>query len=403
MAKTKTKTNTNTEHSVDNNKQSAEELYSQALSSIEQLDYSSALNHVEQLLQTLDPSILPYITETDIKNITTPPSNLLILSALPAINLLGEIHIALGSPLLAQKSFLFATTLDPDGTVSELQGGGAEKFLWLAQLSEVGGWESVRWFEKGVKVLKNQINTLQQTASGTEEDVLKDLMVEDKKAKVADALCSVAEIFMTDLSWEDDAENRCEKLVMEALVYVPDSVAALQTLASVRLSQMRVEDAQSALRRSMELWTDLDPDEDDVPDFATRVSLSRLLMEAELEDEAMVVLERLALEDDTSVEACYLGGWCLHLLAGKDGDKVNGGDGEKEDMDTLHASRKWLLNTIRLYDLQQYEDTNLRQHTDELLQNLEKILGPVEEKIGEDEYEEWLDEDASEDEDMANT
>ena len=71
------------------------------------------------------------------------------LAVLPALNLLGEINIELGDPEAARETFLAAIALDPEG-----EHDGAEKFLWLAQLSEEGGAESVRWFEKGIAVLK---------------------------------------------------------------------------------------------------------------------------------------------------------------------------------------------------------------------------------------------------------
>lgn len=203
-----------------------------------------------------------------------------------------------------------------------------------------------------------------------------------------------------------DAEQRCEALITEALMFAPENPEALQTLASVRLSQDKLQDAQSALTRSVGLWKDLDPEDDMVPDFPTRVSLARLLMEAELEDDAMEVLERLALEDDQSVEACYLGGWCLHLLADKlkksqEGTKEEGDD---EATDMLKLSRRWLLNTLRLYDLQDYEDDRLKDHTTELVNGLNDVLGPVPEGAeAEEEEEEWLDDGDEEDEEMAGT
>lgn len=155
----------------------------------------------------------------------------------------------------------------------------------------------------------------------------------------------------------------------------------------------------------MGLWKDLDPEDDAVPDFSSRISLARLLMEAELEVEAMEVLQRLAMEDDQSVEACYLGGWCLNLLADKRKaakEPTNGhnSDTEEEYNDTLKVSRTWLLNTLRLYDLQQYEDDKLKAHTLELVDLQNKVLGPPpEDGQGEDEVD-W-DEAGSSDEEMS--
>ncbi|PSK55424.1 hypothetical protein B9Z65_2813 [Elsinoe australis] len=390
MAKTKTKSPT-TKHARKPSK-SAEELYTLALDAFSQSNAAEALTHAQSLLAVVDPSF------------STGKSTTPLPIALPALNLLGEISIETGDEDGARRYFLLATELDPSGSIPDEAGGGAEKFMWLAQLSAEGGFDSVQWFERGVKCLRAQIEAL-EGASGEEAEMAR----EEKRERVADALCSVVEIYMTDLSWEENAEQRCEALITEALLFAPENPGVLQTLASVRLSQVRVEEARSALGRSMAVWRDLEPDDEMVPDFSTRISLARLLMEAEMEDEAMVVLERLALEDDQSVEACYLGGWCLHLMAEKkQGSLPNGGETgvngsnlDEESRSLLQASRKWLTNTINLYDLQQYEDDRLRQHTDELLQKLSDVLGPAEKGPEEDEIAEWVDEEDSGDEDMA--
>ncbi|GAM86149.1 hypothetical protein ANO11243_041600 [Dothideomycetidae sp. 11243] len=378
--------------------QTPEELYTLATESLEQLDLEAAHAHAEALLHLVD-------TDLATKKSTIPQP-----LALPALNLLGEISIELGDEDAARVYFQFSVAGDPDGSVPEEAGGGAEKFLWLAQLSTDGGFDSVQWFEKGVSVLKTQISALEAGKSSLAADQVA-VLLEDKRERVANALCSVAEIYMTDLSWEEDAENRCEALITEALLFAPEDPSVLQTLASIRLSQVKFEEAQSALTRSMALWEDLDPDDEAVPDFATRVSLARLLMEAEMEDEAMVVLERLALEDDQSVEACYLGGWCLNLMAEKSKPSAsgitNGNSGSspsEADANSLrHASWKWLRNTIKLYDAQQYEDINLRQHTDELLEGMQNEPGFVPPAEEAEEIEEWVDDADSGDEEMAES
>lgn len=112
-----------------------------------------------------------------------------------AVNLLAEIHIELGEIDSAREHFLRSVELDPNGTIPESEGGGAEKFLWLAQLSENGGADSVQWFEKGVSALRHIIQQLEDKA-GLEGTAVLD----EKKRKMANALCGVAEIYMTDLS-----------------------------------------------------------------------------------------------------------------------------------------------------------------------------------------------------------
>jgi hypothetical protein len=81
----------------------------------------------------------------------------------------------------------------------EEAGGGSEKFLWLAQLCEEGGQESVIWFGKGVRILKSQISSLEGQSGGVTA-AERALEIEEKKKKLAAALCGVVEVYMTDLS-----------------------------------------------------------------------------------------------------------------------------------------------------------------------------------------------------------
>jgi hypothetical protein len=191
------------------------------------------------------------------------------------------------------------------------------------------------------------------------------------------------------------------------------SAGVLQTLANVRISQERIEDARTALKRSLDTWyhgppTQQDQDqsiEDDPtgaeaqaedesrkPPFATRISLSRLLMEVSLLDSAMSVLEGLAKEDDQSVETWYLGGWCQFLLS----------QGPETTSDAKHKhqemSRTWLDTCLRLYRVQAYDDERLQDHALELVAGLKKDLG-LEENMEEDEWEDMEKDDEIDDED----
>ncbi|PMD48630.1 TPR-like protein [Hyaloscypha variabilis F] len=326
--------------------------------------------------------------------------------ALPALNLLGEIHIELGEIDAARQYFLQAAAIDEDGTIGENDGGGAEKFLWLAQLSEDGGQDSVDWFEKGAACLRIQIQHLLDQRKLDKAD---QALLEEKTRKLTGALCAVVEVYMTDLSWEDDAEQKCEALVTEATMVAPGFPEPWQTLASVRISQERMEDARAALKRSLDLWRDLPPESSVVPDFPTRVSLARLLMEADMDVDAIEVLERLVGEDDTSVEVWYLGGWGLFIM----GEKQKSGEikAEKDDGESWKvswiSSRQWLKQSLALFKQQEYEDERLGEHAKELLAKLNANLGG-EDTIGDqdDEGEEWEDEDnetSDGDEEMAES
>lgn len=114
--------------------------------------------------------------------------------SLPALKILAEINLELGDAEAARAYFLQAVDVDPAGEVVEDEGGGAEKFLWLAQLCEEGGEESVRWFERGAEVLRRDIAVAEQKGGDGEG-------LEDKRKKLARALCGIIEVYMTDLSY----------------------------------------------------------------------------------------------------------------------------------------------------------------------------------------------------------
>lgn len=330
--------------------------------------------------------------------------------ACAAYNLLGEINVELGEIDTARTCFLKAAQLDADGSLAEEMGGGPEKFNWLAQLSEDGGADSVAWFEKAATCLRAQVQMLADavaeakrkgSAHGAAEEVL-EARSDEKKRKLAETLCAVAEVYMTDLSWEADAEARCEALVTEAMMLAPELPDSWQTVANVRVSQNRQEDAVAALERSLALWEDLDPMDPRVPPFPSRVALVRLLMECELEAKAKVVCARLVLEDDTSVEAWYLGGFAHYTLGEKaktmkEDEKESKMDEEEDDKDSWKKhwvrARQWLSQCLLLFEAQEYEDERLGEHAKELLAtvNAETEGLPDEEEEDEEDGEGWED------------
>ncbi|KAI0879311.1 TPR domain-containing protein [Hypoxylon argillaceum] len=314
--------------------------------------------------------------------------------ALSALNFLGQVSLELGDFDAARAYLLRAVAIDEDGAKDESVGGGPEKFLSLAQLSEEGGQDSVGWFEKGAAALKTRIQALEGATGKSKGSDEQAILLEEMRKKLAMTLCSVAEVYMTDLSWEEDAEQRCEALTTEATMVAPDFAETWQTLANVRISQSRMDDAKAALNRSLELWKDLPPEDPSVPDFPSRVGLSRLLMEVELEQEAIEVLERLVGEDDQSVEVWYLGGWGLYVM----GEKQKDNKAEEDWKASWISSRVWLNQCLHLYKLQEYEDERLGEHAGELLAAIGKELGEApagKEEDDDDEYD-WEDEESDE-------
>jgi tetratricopeptide (TPR) repeat protein len=300
-----------------------------------------------------------------------------------ALCLLAEIQLELGEAELARSNYRKAVSMDPEKTL------GAEVWFSLAQLSEVGGQESINFYESGTQILRQKIRNSPDEFDDAEEWV----------PRLGDALCAMVEVYMTDLSWEDDAEQRCEVLITEAVALCPDRPGVLQTLANVRISQERDNEARNVLRTSMESWNgplgkktvdgEIVDAEDDgtLPEFATRISLVRLLMDVGMEEDAVQVCERLISEDDDSVEAWYLNGWGQMLLAEKT-------LGDEEALKLKKSARESLNTALKLYQQLEYEDDRLRDHALELVKGLGKEVGADDE--WEDEEEEELAEDDEE-------
>ena len=148
------------------------------------------LAQASQFLQLGNPEEALPLAEKAVR-LCSRPSN--TQCSLLAFNLLAQIEIELGDPDAAREHFKAAINLDPTGDESDELGGGAEKFLWLAQLSEDGGRDSLQWFERGAAILEREIRALQGKMDGGGE-------LEEKKAKLASALCGMIEVWMTDLS-----------------------------------------------------------------------------------------------------------------------------------------------------------------------------------------------------------
>lgn len=258
---------------------------------------------------------------------------------------------------------------------------GHTKYFSLAQL--LCGKDALDLYKKGLEVLQQQQNDL-----------------EAKPKETASAYCAMAELYMTDLCDEPEAESGCAEFIEKALEADQMSPEAWQTKARFLLVKSQVAEAKEAMSRSLELWlpdylnvmenkpeaaAKFDPVEVCPLLYTTRLSTARILMEMEDWDTADQVLDGLAEEDDEVVDTWYLLGW-LNRLKVMD---------LKEDVYNGNA-RFYLNKALEVHSKNPTQDLQMVQHAEELLQE----IGPVvegEEEVAED----W--QDVSSDEEDMNT
>ena len=68
-------------------------------------------------------------------------------------------------------------------------------------------------------------------------------------------------------SFDPAAESNCEELLRSAIQVDPENTEALQTLASVRMSQQRPDEAKKILEKAWSSWKDLDAGVSNPPPF----------------------------------------------------------------------------------------------------------------------------------------
>ncbi|KAI0775219.1 TPR-like protein [Trametes elegans] len=186
--------------------------------------------------------------------------------------------------------------------------------LYLAQLSDDDPQAALRHYQTAVDILSAQLKGKERAVepAGTNDDDA------EVKKNIVRALIGMVETWMDpsyDLCFDPAAEKTCEDLLNLALQTDPGNTEALQTLASVRMSQQRPDDAKVFLEQAWTQWKDLDLDDLRVPPIPSRLSLVRLFLELELYPPALLVLQGIMATDDQEVEAWYLEGWCFFLMA----------------------------------------------------------------------------------------
>ena len=238
-----------------------------------------------------------------------------------ALDGLGDACLQAGDTEQAISALTRSIELHPDG--------GHERYMNLGQLCE--GASALSWLERGVALVRAQREAASDAAGPTSTAGPSEPQLEATRA-LATALCSIAEVFLTDACDEPEAEERCNAAATEAVelarsLPTQTLLEPFVTLASVRISQERPDEAKPLLLAALDIVANAE--EDALPPFDARLSCAKLLMEVgeacgdgiddedggggssgegstSLAAEALELMQSLRLERDEALEVWYL-------------------------------------------------------------------------------------------------
>ncbi|KNC54692.1 TPR domain-containing protein [Thecamonas trahens ATCC 50062] len=207
------------------------------------------------------------------------------------LELLGEVMLEVGDATNAIEAFKRAIEVAPEG-------GSPARFMYMGQLS--AGSDAVSYYSRGVAIMQQELAAVEAAGNEVEAGEL--------RRQISNAFVSMADIYLTDACEEDNAESECERLLQLAVETDETNYEALQSVASMRISQCRNDDAEAALDASANLWSALPIDEK--PSSELQIAAAQLYMELKSYDKALQVLASALEIDQASVEAWFLAAIC---------------------------------------------------------------------------------------------
>ncbi|CCW61395.1 unnamed protein product [Phytomonas sp. EM1] len=160
---------------------------------------------------------------------------------------------------------------------------GYVKYLNLAQLTEAE--EALGWYQQAHEIASEELGRCRKPKA---------------KAALRETLgtisCAIAELYLTDLCFHDDAEAMAGEMVRRALAFNPRGVEPHQLHGSLLLSQGDVVAARAALHRAVDLTHTLS--EAHQPPYESKIELARLLLQVSPSAAFDFLLELLQLGDN---------------------------------------------------------------------------------------------------------
>jgi len=294
--------NGTTSQSSINNQVDLNTLLSKALDCLETFEFEEAIRYINSALKIKETAEL--------------------------YELLSQGYISLEKPELARQALLKSISLSP-----EL---GHAKYLTLGQLLD--GKDALKYFHKGIELLSKQMvavldsennnnNGYDNTLSSSQKKIIttgnSQFTKDELTGLLAEAYCSVCELYMTDLCFENDAESSCENALKNAQSLDPNgnNIHVVQTAVNFHLVKQDTDQARKFLKRVLELYRSNNNNNNrdnngnvvDQLSYDFKIATCKLLLELGEYKEAEEMLEKLLEEWDDVTDVWYLMGVALRF------------------------------------------------------------------------------------------
>eukprot|EP00474_Spongospora_subterranea_P007378 CRZ07836.1 hypothetical protein [Spongospora subterranea] len=170
------------------------------------------------------------------------------------------------------------------------------RYMNLGQL--LSGTDALQCYGKGIQIMSSRLSS-------------DDLMA----TRLSSGLCSMAELYMTDLCDEPNAEQACDDLLAQAIHVAPSNTDAYRSLANLRLIQQQFDQASDCVSKCLEIIGDRDHDDGEsesggAMSVAGRCDLAKICIELDRYSDAADLIDRCLCEDDSDPELFVLAGLC---------------------------------------------------------------------------------------------
>ena len=375
--------------------------------------------------QELDTALALYSSALDVQSKLLEASELsrrneVIDQRVSLLEKRAEAKTAIGDPDGAREDYQEALNLHK--STESLQSDpswyerSASLHLYIGQTSS--GKEAIAAYEEALSILGTCIEQCQKMSDKN--------AIEEITRQLAGVCCNAAEVYLTDLCEEPDAEGQCEKWVQKALSYQISSsdtpgktqptVDALQLLANLRISQCRAPEAIAPILEAFEQiqtpchslaqLVDIDPNcQDDMemqdrakelthvdavqalPGFEFRCQMAKIMLEAaavsDTADEAarescrqaaITVLGSLMAENDEVIEVWALLGDAHAAI----GSKEEASSYWQSALEMLGHLKRSIEDDMQMENSMDDEDPGADEREDEMQQQLEDVMCQME-------------------------